>query len=348
MSGTLRLFLAILVILSHFGGDPYYKHFGYYAVRVFFILSGFAITAALNEVYAFDLKRFWANRALRLLPLYYLVLVATLATILALPVETARFYSHWEGPNLNDLWLNLLLLPMMDWAHAFRLVMPAWSIAVEVVMYAYLVLGFARRKSYATILFAIAVAFHALTLFDGSGWDTRYFAPHSAALGFSIGALIYFWRRETLLRVAPRTILPLLLLWIANTTSGGWIFSDDYARLEGFYLNSVIGAALVAAFAEWRPAAPLRVMDGYLGELAYPAFLCHWLAGFAVALTFFEPDARGLDFTLAAIPASLLVAVVMAALNQCWIEPLRRKIRGGAKVVVPPSPDARTASVAGA
>ncbi|MBY0142851.1 hypothetical protein H0176_21630, partial [Methylorubrum populi] len=64
MSGALRLLLAVMVILSHFAGDPYYKHFGYYSVSVFFILSGFAITAALNEVYAFDLKRFWINRAL--------------------------------------------------------------------------------------------------------------------------------------------------------------------------------------------------------------------------------------------------------------------------------------------
>ncbi|MEG9505066.1 MAG: acyltransferase [Methylorubrum extorquens] len=348
MSGALRLLLAIMVILSHFGGDPYYKHFGYYAVRVFFILSGFAITAALNEVYAFELKRFWANRALRLLPLYYLVLMATLATVLALPDETARFSTRWAGPNLTDFWLNLMLLPMMSWAHGFRLVMPAWSIAVEIMMYAYLVLGFARRKSYATMLFAAAVAFHTITVFDDSGWDARYFDPHSATLGFSIGALIYFWRRETRLKVSPRAILPLLMLWIANTAGGGWLLSDDYARLEGFYLNSVIGAALVAALAEWRPTAALRNVDGYLGELAYPAFLCHSLAGFTVALTFFEPDARGIDFTLVAIPASLVVAVFMATLNQRWIEPLRRKIRRGAKVTAPPSPEGQALGVAGA
>lgn len=334
MSGALRLLLAAMVVLSHFAGDPYFKHFGYYSVRVFFILSGFAITAALNEIYAFDLKRFWANRALRLLPLYYLILMATLATVLALPAEAPRFSRDWASPNLRDIWLNLGLLPMMNWAYPFRLVMPAWSIAVEILMYAYLSLGLARRKSYAAMLFAAAVAFHALTLLGQDGWDIRYFDPHSACLGFSTGALIYFWRKDGLLQLSHRAILPLLMLWAANMIGGGWILSDDYVRLTGFYLNSLVGAALVAALADWRPTAAWRAVDRYLGDLAYPVFLCHWLAGFAVALAFFEPDARGAGFACAAILASLAIAIFMAALNEAWIEPLRRKIRHDEKVTM--------------
>lgn len=348
MSGALRLLLAVLVILSHFAGDPYYKHFGYYAVRVFFILSGYAITAALNDVYVFDLKRFWANRALRLLPLYYLVLAATLATILALPAETARFSKDWANPTLPDLWLNLALIPMMDWTHAFRLVMPAWSIAVEILMYGYLSVGFARKKSYASMLFALAVAFHAITVVSGDGWDTRYFGPQSATLGFSVGALIYFLRKESLLRVPPRAILPVLMLWIANMAAGGWLLSDEYARLEGFYVNTVTGAVLVAALVDWRPAEALRRGDGYLGELAYPVFLCHWLTGFAVALAFFEPDARGTGFAAATVVASVMVAVLMAAANGRWIEPLRRKVRRGQKATTPFSPDSRELGAASA
>lgn len=348
MSGALRLLLAVMVILSHFAGDPYYKHFGYYSVSVFFILSGLAITAALNEVYAFDLKRFWMNRALRLLPLYYITLAATLGTVLALPGETARFSTHWAGPSLHDFWLNLLLLPMMSWEHQFRLVMPAWSVAVEILMYAYLSLGFARRKSYATWLFATAVVFHALTALGGDGWHTRYFDPHGATLGFSIGALIYFQRKQRLSKISPRAVPPLLMLWIANMICGAWILSDDYVRLGGFYLNSIIGAALVAALADWRPAATLRVVDAYMGELAYPVFLCHWLAGFAVALAAFAPELRGTGFALAAILASLGIAVVMASLNARCIEPMRRNIRRRAGITVPRTRGGGVVTAAGA
>ena len=54
MFGSLRFLLAYLVILSHLVGSEYVAHFGFYAVRGFFVISGLMMTAALNEVYAFD------------------------------------------------------------------------------------------------------------------------------------------------------------------------------------------------------------------------------------------------------------------------------------------------------
>jgi peptidoglycan/LPS O-acetylase OafA/YrhL len=334
MTGALRLFLAVLVILCHFAGSAYYKHFGYYAVRVFFILSGLAITAALNEVYAFDLRRFWANRGLRLLPLYYIVLTATLAAVLALPEKAAQFATYWAKPSPHDLWLNLALLPMMEWTAPFRIIMPAWSIAVEIVMYAFLSLGIARRRSYAYLLLAAAVAYHAATFMGEAGWHDRYFEPISATLSFSLGTLIYFWRKDGLLRVPSRAILPLFGIWLANMVAGGLVLPPEYIFAEGFYANIVIGVPLVAALADWRPGAALRSVDQYLGKLAYPVFLCHWLAGFAVALAFFEPNARGMPFALTTTAASLLVAVLMAALHEALVEPLRRKIRQVAEIEV--------------
>jgi peptidoglycan/LPS O-acetylase OafA/YrhL len=81
MFGSLRFFLAYLVVLSHLVGSQYLSHYGFYAVRGFFVLSGFLMTAALNEVYRFNGERFWTNRLLRLLPPYYMVCAATLAFV---------------------------------------------------------------------------------------------------------------------------------------------------------------------------------------------------------------------------------------------------------------------------
>jgi len=83
--GVLRFLLAYLVILSHLVGTDYVAHFGFYAVRGFFVISGLLMTAALNEAYAFDARRFWLNRALRLLPPYYLVCLLTLVAIAVAP-----------------------------------------------------------------------------------------------------------------------------------------------------------------------------------------------------------------------------------------------------------------------
>ena len=85
MFGSLRFLLAFLVILSHLVGTEYVAHFGFYAVRGFFVISGLMMTAALNEVYGFDGVRFWTNRALRLLPPYYFVCALTLLAIAVAP-----------------------------------------------------------------------------------------------------------------------------------------------------------------------------------------------------------------------------------------------------------------------
>ncbi len=45
MPGTFRFLLAVAVVLCHLIHTPYYRDLGYYAVRAFFVLSGFAMTA---------------------------------------------------------------------------------------------------------------------------------------------------------------------------------------------------------------------------------------------------------------------------------------------------------------
>src|SRR5579863_8304383 len=129
MFGTLRFLLAYLVILSHLVGTAYVAHFGFYAVRGFFVISGYLMTAALNEVYAFDGARFWLNRALRLLPPYFLVCLITLATVQVLPEQTAQFLKFWDNPRLADLVLNAAVMPLQFTGPTFRLVPPFWSVA---------------------------------------------------------------------------------------------------------------------------------------------------------------------------------------------------------------------------
>src|SRR5262249_28113272 len=117
MFGLLRFLLSSLVVLSHLSGSIYAMHFGYYAVRAFFVVSGFLMTAALNEVYRFDGVRFWTSRLLRLLPLYYLVCLFTLAVLAQFPVESEQFHLRWRINDTLAAWeldgvMNLMVLPL--------------------------------------------------------------------------------------------------------------------------------------------------------------------------------------------------------------------------------------------
>lgn len=80
--GTLRLFLALMVVDAHFaplrGGTPLTSEQSTIAVMVFFVLSAYIITTALARFYRGQLGNFLVNRALRLFPTYFAVVIVTI------------------------------------------------------------------------------------------------------------------------------------------------------------------------------------------------------------------------------------------------------------------------------
>ena len=82
--GGFRLLLAMLVMTQHFGADlcagpagggPGALHAGSVAVLVFFALSGFVITEAVDLVYRNRPGPFLTNRLLRIVPHFLLAVV---------------------------------------------------------------------------------------------------------------------------------------------------------------------------------------------------------------------------------------------------------------------------------
>lgn len=75
--GTLRLLLALAVVLFHSGpfvftGSDWVG--GIVAVEGFFVVSGFYMALVLHQRYGGRLRDFYANRLLRLFPLYWAAL----------------------------------------------------------------------------------------------------------------------------------------------------------------------------------------------------------------------------------------------------------------------------------
>jgi peptidoglycan/LPS O-acetylase OafA/YrhL len=332
MFGLLRFFLAYLVVLSHLTGSIYAMHFGYYAVRAFFVISGFLITAALNEVYRFDGVRFWTSRLLRLLPLYYLICLLTLAVVVQFPVEAEQYHLSWRHGGSLAAWgadgiLNLMVLPLQFTSPEFRLVPPYWSIAIELEMYLVLYLIAARNIHCALGLLAAGVAFHLIDAQFGLPWHTRYFNAAGALMPYAYGALIYFLGQRGLLRVTPRTTALAFALWLANMLLAGWLLPESYVYGVGYYLNGVVFAVVVAGLVGRPFSGAVARCDRGLGDIAYPVFLSQWLVGFLVALVFFPGTWRGWTLTLVATPFIIAAGFALALVNRRLIEPLRARLR---------------------
>jgi len=333
MFGSLRFLLAYLVILSHLVGTDYVAHFGFYAVRGFFVISGLMMTAALNEVYAFDGLRFWANRALRLLPPYYLVCLLTLAAIAAAPVQASEYLKFWRGvPDFGDLLANVTVLPLQLTYTSFRFVPPYWSVAIEIDMYLLLFLIVSRRMEWAVLTLVAALVFQLAWAYESMGWAFSYFTAPAAVLPFAVGALLYFLRRRGLWTATPRLAALAFVAWLCNLLAGGSVLPQSHIFGVGYFLDTICFAVVVSGLSglSKESVSPIIArIDRTLGEWSYFAFLVHWLCGFVVVAIVLGGGYRGWPLLLMATPLVLAACAGFAVLNRKCLEPLRDRVRGG-------------------
>jgi peptidoglycan/LPS O-acetylase OafA/YrhL len=335
LTGAFRLILALIVVLSHLVGAPWVAHMGFYAVRAFFVLSGFVMTSALNEIYRHDGFRFWSNRLLRLLPPYYLVCFATALAVRFYPDQAAAFLPRWGFAMTSDAVAeNLILAPLAFTDLKFRLIPPAWSVAVEIMMYCVLYVGMARSLRGALLCLSLGVAIHCVWLLTGVPFDERYFTPASALLSFSLGATLYFFRRDEASPADTKLGALALIAWFVNLLFQGALFANGYALHAGFYVNTILAALIVVFLSRVDPGPRVRRIDTALGQLSYPVFLCQWLGGFFAYMLWSETHARGWGFVLIALPIILLFSVAVALGHQILVEPLRARIRVGDRLRV--------------
>jgi peptidoglycan/LPS O-acetylase OafA/YrhL len=135
----LRTLAVICVWFVHWGvgksGLLSYVKWGEMGVLLFFVLSGFLITSILlkgrsnidaGEPASAEAKRFWARRFLRILPVYYLVLVC--AVLLLEPVRQFVAYHATYVTNFYCLFVKNGKVPENGGPHF-------WSLAVEEQFY---------------------------------------------------------------------------------------------------------------------------------------------------------------------------------------------------------------------
>jgi len=323
--------------MSHLIDEPFFKQYGRYSVFGFYVISGYLITRILKEVYQFDQKRFWINRALRLYPLYLCVLLISWVAVTALPGPAYEFAGKWGiGKTPGEIFANIIIWPLAlsieSIRESTRMILPAWSIAVELQCYLALAMLTARSKIFALATFALAVCWHGTVLtmkalaHSEFTFGHIYFPLCAALLPFSIGSLLYFYKSSlTSKLIQLRMRLDVVYcIWLLNmglsyyTTAifrgGEFLF---------FYINLVTASILVALLIDRQPNA----IDKWLGDLAYPIFLSHHVVHFVVIFALLGRSTANILNFLISFPFVLAFSFALAKLANDMIEPLRSKVR---------------------
>jgi peptidoglycan/LPS O-acetylase OafA/YrhL len=203
----LRAIAVLAVVLYHAGLG--WLSGGFLGVEVFFVISGYLITALLLAEHRatgrIDPIRFWVRRARRLLPALFLLLVATLAVaVLVVPGEVARLRSDALAAVVYVTNWNLILADQSYFETIGRpsLFLHLWSLAIEeqfyvlwpVVLAAMLLAG--RRVAVVVALLGAAgsAAWMALQ-FDPAADPSRiYYGTDTRLTGLLLGsALAFIW-----------------------------------------------------------------------------------------------------------------------------------------------------------
>lgn len=276
-----------LVILSHvraapgFPGGTWLQSFaagGAYGVVLFFTLSGFLITHLLlreeEESGAFSLRRFYARRALRILPPAFAYLAAAAA------------YAHGLGQPLADLDLAGCALFFRNLVDGPRLTDQYWSLGIEEQFY----------LLFPLLLLVLPKRIRVPAFLAGCGWapawrwiNVSYLGPvnwwradlrYDALLAGALLALILhspkLRARWTLLSrhgplLAPAAMLFLTVTNVVSTPVPGWLVTAVVSA------QLAINALLIGVLVEGKAGPIGRALElrwiRWVGAISYSLYL---------------------------------------------------------------------------
>lgn len=259
-----------------------YTRFG---VDLFFVLSGFLITGILLDSKGSDhyFRNFYARRALRIWPLYYVILLLAFVVTPLLVPSTKQEAGVW--PAFVFYVQNIALVHRDTYPFGLG---ATWSLAVEEQFYLTwpLLVFLLKRRTLAIVSLSLAVVSLCLRMlfhFQGAAPGFVHFFTLSRLDAIALGTLAALWLRSpncTLARWRSRAyqflalgltgVIAARILMHRNSSTLGYAFlAIAFTGLLGASLisdarTSLLGRALSA---RW-----LR----YIGKISYGIYLLHY------------------------------------------------------------------------
>jgi peptidoglycan/LPS O-acetylase OafA/YrhL len=285
---------------------------GDFGVQLFFIISGFVILMTLERTRG--VHDFVVSRLSRLYPAFLACFAVT--------ALVARFSGvGWKGVYGMMLAANLTMVPT---ALGFPMLDPSyWSLLPEIVFYALAAavccavgLRHVERASLLWLAGALAMRLYGLERLPG-----RLVVLTDAEFChlFVIGMMLYRLRGGSVTRLT----VPVLLVALGLSA-----FGPHWSPMP---IDPVAYTALIAGFALAVGVATrlrLRLLEAgllpFLGDVSYPLYLVHQIAGRAVIVRL---EAAGVDANIAVAVAVLLAVVVATAISRTVEKPGQRLLR---------------------
>ena len=334
---ALRTLAVGLVVIYHLW--PRRVTGGYIGVDVFFVISGFLITAHLlreaDRTGRIALARFWARRARRLLPASLLVLaVAALATWIWIPSSLwVQFYREIGASALYvQNWV--LSIDAVDYLAANNQASPAqhfWSLSAEeqfymvwpllmlLAVFSAGKLGRNRHLFVAVALGLVTVGSLVLSAFwTAANPASAYFVTPVRVWEFAAGGLLAVLS-PTPSKMAPAVRAVIAWIGLAAIVATALLYTDA-TPFPGLTALLPVGGTLLVLWVgtpalSWSPAiiGDRRPVQ-FLGDISYSVYLWHW------PMIVVLPYALGADLDKWSKLLIVAGTIVLAWLTKIFIE----------------------------
>ena len=291
----LRGIAILLVVAFHYVDIVQLFRIGWIGVDLFFVLSGFLITGKLVESFGRKgyLSGFYRNRALRIFPLYYAVLL-----VFFLGLRWVVSPANLPGLHFySDHWLSFVLF-LQNWSLIFFgfpkevYLTHLWSLAVEeqfYLLWPIVIFLFRDRKKLSAGLLVWILAVIAFRIFQYQHYplpaDSMHYYCNSFCRSdsFVIGGMAFFLyeRKDQRLNHLYIYILAfsLLVFFLGILLLHNARFDSLFFATIGYTVNAVLFASMILCALRY-PASRVagwlrhRVLR-YFGKISYGIYIFH-------------------------------------------------------------------------
>jgi len=246
-----------------------FYNFGYAAVSMFWMISGFVFYHVYSTKEKTDLKHFAVHRFSRLYPLHFIAIFIVLILQLA-NVNFAGHFQIYKHTDIVHFFLNIFFVS--GWSKSWESFNgPIWSVSIELIVYAAFFLYLYMNKYRIHIaLFVILVAF--------IGFFTTKYALFQCFADFFIGIMVY---RISLCCSTKSGRANLLLSGFAVILSISiLLIMSNIHQLEKYipeYSKHIVFAAILWALSaiEMNFGSQKLKSIHWVGDITYASYLMH-------------------------------------------------------------------------
>lgn len=332
---SLRFFLALLVMIYHIPifffnrGLPYFNDLpvfnkGTEAVYMFFSLSGFLIIKQLfiekDTTNKIDLKKFYIRRALRILPLYYLIALTGILYynffLPAIGISLPQTHSLTEG-----ILLLLFFLPnVLSTYDPGGILVILWSIGIEEQFYlliAPVIALIPRRKA---VFFLLAFSIILISIYHSSlfpflmKYRLMFFYFSFAGLCSFLNFINFRYSK-----IFSYIVFALVILYFTTD-----IFVENLSEFQYSLLSMILFGSFINFFTQKSFSFFQNRTLVYLGKISYGIYMYHsvvmQLVGFLLLKAVPKYNLNNITAILASFFLVIIITLIVSHFSYQYFE----------------------------